>query len=53
MMGPGISEPNEMLVFGKTEPGEGGGLAVKKKRFSVEQIVAVMKQADAGFRWRN
>jgi hypothetical protein len=27
---------------------EKGGFAVKRKRFSVEQIVAVMKQAEIG-----
>jgi hypothetical protein len=27
---------------------EEGGFAVKKKRFSVEQIVAVLKQAEVG-----
>jgi putative transposase len=27
---------------------EGGGFAVKKKRFSVEQIVGILKQAEVG-----
>jgi putative transposase len=37
-----------MLVFGKPSLRKAEGFAVKKKRFSVEQIVAVMKQAEAG-----
>jgi putative transposase len=44
LIGPGIFEPNEMLVFGKIE----GRFCMKKKRFSVEQIVAVLKQAELG-----
>ena len=46
MGGPGIFVPVEMLVFGKID--EGGDFAMKKKRFSVEQIVAVLKQAELG-----
>jgi len=34
-----------MLVFGKTERGI---LLMKKKRFAVEQIVGVLKQAEIG-----
>jgi putative transposase len=34
--------------FGKNGPGRDGRLAVKKSRFSVEQISAVLKQAEAG-----
>jgi len=37
-----------MLVFGKLKPILRGEFAVKKKRFSVEQIVAVLKQAELG-----
>jgi len=36
-----------MLVFGETFP-EIGGFAMKRKRFAVEQIVAVLKEAEAG-----
>jgi putative transposase len=32
----------------ESRPGEGGIFAVKKKRFSVEQIVGVLKQAEVG-----
>jgi putative transposase len=45
LIGPGISEPGGMLVFGKTERGI---LLMKKKRFAVEQIVGVLKQAEIG-----
>jgi putative transposase len=34
--------------FGKNGPGRDGRLAAKKSRFSVEQISAVLKQAEAG-----
>jgi putative transposase len=33
---------------GKLTLGTGGGFAVKRKRFSVEQIVAMLKQAELG-----
>jgi putative transposase len=32
----------------ESKPESGGGFAVKQKRFSVEQIVAVLKQAETG-----
>jgi hypothetical protein len=37
-----------MLVFGKTEPKESGGIRREEEAISVEQIVAVMKHAEAG-----
>jgi len=37
-----------MLVFWRISRRRNGGLAMKKKRFSVEQIVAVLKQAKMG-----
>jgi putative transposase len=37
-----------MLVFGKLKPIFRGEFTVKKKRFSVEQIVAILKQAELG-----
>jgi len=37
-----------MLVFWRISRRRNGGLAMKKKRFSVEQIVAVLKQAEMG-----
>ena len=43
MAGSGILEPNEMLVFGKIRQ-----KIHEDKRFSVEQIVAVLKQVQAG-----
>ncbi len=46
--GTGKFAPVGMLVFGKPSLRRAEGLAMKKKRFSVEQIVAVMKQAEAG-----
>jgi hypothetical protein len=50
MGGPGIFEPLGRLVSGKIKDPKEGGFAVKRKRFSVEQIVAVLKQAEVGFR---
>jgi hypothetical protein len=44
---PVISEPNEMLVFRQNLNVE-GGLLMGKKRFSVEQMIGVLKQAQAG-----
>ena len=35
-----------MSFAAESRPGEGGIFAVKKKRFSVEQIVGVLKQAE-------
>jgi len=37
-----------MLVFWRILPLEQRRLAMKKKRFSTEQIVAVLKQAEMG-----
>jgi putative transposase len=37
-----------MLVFWRISQGWKGRLAMKRKRFSVEQIVAVLKQAELG-----
>ena len=37
-----------MSIAAKSWPGTGGGFAVKKRRFSVEQIVGVLKQAEVG-----
>jgi hypothetical protein len=37
-----ISGPGEGRVFGKLGRGGGGEFAVKRKRFSVEQIVAAL-----------
>jgi putative transposase len=37
-----------MLVFWWISRRRNGGLAISKKRFSVEQIVAVLKQAELG-----
>ena len=37
-----------MLVFWQISRRRNGGLAMKKKRFSVEQIVTVLKQAELG-----
>ncbi len=45
LIGPGISEPSGMLVFGRIGREV---LLVKKKRFGVEQIVGVLKQAEVG-----
>jgi len=39
----------ECLFFGTLSPGEGArGGVVRRSRFSVEQIVAVLKQAELG-----
>jgi putative transposase len=48
LIGPGIFEPVEMLVFRQNLACEGGGFAMKKKRFSVEQMIGVLKQAQVG-----
>ena len=45
MIGPGISDPDGVLVFGRIGKEI---LLMKRKRFSVEQIVAVLKQAEVG-----
>jgi putative transposase len=45
LIGPGISEPGGMLVFGRIREEI---LLMKKKRFAVEQIVGVLKQAEVG-----
>ena len=37
-----------MLVFDQNQPFGGWSLWMKKKRFSVEQIVGVLKQAEVG-----
>jgi len=34
--------------FRQNQPRKEGGFAVKRKRFSVEQIVGVLKQAEVG-----
>jgi putative transposase len=47
LIGPGIFDPLWRLVSGKIYAWK-GGFAVKQKRFNVEQIVAVLKQAEAG-----
>jgi putative transposase len=47
LSGPGIFDPPQGLVSGKIYAWK-GGFAVKQKRFNVEQIVAVLKQAEAG-----
>jgi putative transposase len=48
LIGPVISEPFAMLVFRQNLAWEGGGFAMKKKRFSVEQMIGVLKQAQVG-----
>jgi putative transposase len=48
LIGHGISEPVAMLVFRQNLAREGGGFAMKKKRFSVEQMIVVLKQAQVG-----
>jgi putative transposase len=45
LIGPGIFEPDGMLVFGRIGKEI---LPMKRKRFSVEQIVGVLKQAEVG-----
>ena len=45
VIGPGIFEPDEMLVFGRIMR---GGFADDEEAFSVEQIVGVLKQAEVG-----
>lgn len=42
--GPGIYEPNEMIVFGKPER----NFCMKKERLSVKQITTNLKQAQFG-----
>src|SRR2546425_4832872 len=41
------------VSFRQYLPPEKGRFAVKRKRFSVEQVVGVLKQAEAGGRWRS
>ncbi len=48
VIGLGISEPKWMLVFGQNLTLRGWRLWMKKKRFSVEQSVGVVKQAEVG-----
>ena len=48
LIGPVISEPDEMLVFRQKPDLRRGILLMKKKRFSVEQIVGVPKRAEVG-----
>ena len=43
--GPGKTEPKEERVFGKIQKED---FAVKRKRFAVEQIVGILKQAEVG-----
>jgi hypothetical protein len=47
VIGPIISEPDEMLVFRQNLNVE-GGIADEEKRFSVEQMTGVLKQAQVG-----
>jgi putative transposase len=37
-----------MLVFDQTGPGKAEGWLMKKKRFSVEQMIGVLKRAQVG-----
>ena len=48
VVGPLIFDPTRRRVSGIITPGRGKEDAVKRKRFSVEQIVAVLKQAELG-----
>ena len=48
VIGLAIPVPVEMLVFGPNLTWKKGRLWMKKKRFSVEQIVGVLKQAQVG-----
>jgi putative transposase len=47
VIGPDIFDPDEMLVFRQNLTVE-GGLLMTKKRFSVEQMIGVLKQAQVG-----
>jgi DNA invertase Pin-like site-specific DNA recombinase len=47
-MGSPFLEPFWERVFRQNRETREGGFAVKRKRFSVEQIVAVLKQAEMG-----
>jgi hypothetical protein len=40
------------IEFSEKSKDREGRFAVRGKRFSVEQIVAVLKQAEVGFLWR-
>ena len=48
MIGPPISDTRMRVSFRQNLLPEEGRFAVKRKRFSVEQIVAVLKQAEVG-----
>jgi putative transposase len=48
MSGSPISDTQVKVSFRRNLIPEEGGFAVKRKRFSVEQIVAVLKQAELG-----
>jgi putative transposase len=48
LMGPAITDPNGALVFRQNQPLRGLEDLSMKKKFSVEQIVAVLKQAEVG-----
>ena len=48
LMDPDDAGPVAMLGFGKTYLGRWRVLPMKKKRFSLEQIAGVLKQAEAG-----
>ena len=43
--GPGKTDPKEERVFGKIQKED---FAVKRKRFAVEQIVGILKDAEGG-----
>jgi len=45
VIGPGICEPLGMLVFGQSGPMGAEDKVMKRKRFSAEQIVGVLKLA--------
>jgi putative transposase len=47
-MGLAKTDPDGRLVFWQNQPEEGGGILPMKKKFSVEQIVGVLKQAEVG-----
>jgi putative transposase len=47
-MGPAKTEPNGALVFRQNRPLSGVEDFAMKKKFSVEQIVSVLKQAEVG-----
>jgi putative transposase len=48
VIGSVIFEPHEMLVFGHNRAGKAEDWQMKKKRFSVEQMIGVLKQAQVG-----